>query len=32
MDGNRISVKTLDFDKDFEGNREQLDRILKEWL
>jgi 5-methylcytosine-specific restriction enzyme subunit McrC len=32
MDGNRISVKTLDLDKDFAGIREQLDKIVEEWL
>ncbi|MCL1876091.1 MAG: 5-methylcytosine-specific restriction endonuclease system specificity protein McrC, partial [Synergistaceae bacterium] len=32
MDGNRISVKTLDLDKDFARIREQLDRIAEEWL
>jgi 5-methylcytosine-specific restriction enzyme subunit McrC len=32
MDGNRISVKTLDLDKDFAGIRVQLDKIIEEWL
>lgn len=32
MDGNKISVKTLDLDKDFDGIRKQLDRIVEEWL
>ena len=32
MDGNRISVKTLDLDKNFEGIRCQLDKISDEWL
>ena len=32
MDGNRISVKTLDLDKEFNRIREQLDKIIKEWL
>ena len=31
MDGNRISVRTLDLDKDFEGIRSQLDKIAEEW-
>ena len=31
MDGNKISVKTLDLDKDFAGIRRQLDRIVEEW-
>ena len=32
MDGNRISVKTLDLNKDFEGIRSQLDKIADEWI
>jgi 5-methylcytosine-specific restriction enzyme subunit McrC len=32
MDRNRIGVKTLDLDKDFSGIREQLDKIIEEWL
>jgi 5-methylcytosine-specific restriction enzyme subunit McrC len=32
MDGNRISVKTLDLDKHFAGIRTQLDIIVSEWL
>jgi hypothetical protein len=32
MSGNRISVKTLDLDKDFEGIRRQLDAIADDWL
>ena len=31
MDGNKVSVKTLDLDKDFAGIRSQLDRIVEEW-
>jgi len=31
MDGNRISVKTLDLDKDFQGIKRQLDKIVSEW-
>jgi len=31
MDGNKISVKTLDLDKDFAEIRSQLDRIVEEW-
>jgi len=31
MDGNKISVKTLDLNKDFEGIRRQLDKIVDEW-
>jgi 5-methylcytosine-specific restriction enzyme subunit McrC len=32
MDGNKISVKTVDLDKDFAGIRTQLDKIIEEWL
>ena len=32
MDGNRIIIKTLDLDKDFQGIRKQLDKIIAEWL
>lgn len=32
MDGNQISVKTVDLDKDFAGVRAQLDKIVEEWL
>lgn len=32
IDGNRISVKTLDLDKDFTYIRKQLDNIIDEWL
>lgn len=32
MDGNKISVKTVDLDKDFAGIRMQLDKIIEEWL
>ena len=32
MAGNRISVKTLDLDKDFDGIRNQLDKIADEWI
>ena len=32
MDGNRIFVKTLDLDKNFEGIRSQLNMIADEWL
>jgi 5-methylcytosine-specific restriction enzyme subunit McrC len=32
MDGNRISIKTLDLDKDFTGITQQLDKIIEEWL
>jgi 5-methylcytosine-specific restriction enzyme subunit McrC len=32
MDGNRISIKTLDLDKDFGGIRKQLDKVIEEWL
>ena len=32
IDGNRISVKTLDLDKDFFYIRKQLDTIIAEWL
>ena len=31
IDGNKISVRTLDLDKDFVGIRNQLDRIVAEW-
>jgi len=31
MDGNKVSVRTLDLDKDFKGIRDQLDRIVDEW-
>jgi len=31
FDGNRISVKTLNLDNDFEGIRNQLDKIVIEW-
>ena len=31
MDGNKISVKTLDLDKDFERIRNQLDWIVHDW-
>ena len=32
MGGNRISVKTLNLDKNFEGIRSQLDKISDEWI
>ena len=32
MDENKISVKTLALDKDFEGIKKQLNRIVEEWL
>ena len=32
MGGNRISVKTLDLDKDFSGIRKQLDKLIGEWM
>ncbi len=32
IDGNKISVKTLDLDKDFLVIRGQLDKIINEWL
>ena len=32
IDGNKISVKTLDLGKDFAAIRSQLDSIIKEWL
>ena len=32
IDGNKISVKTLDLDKDFTHIRKQLDVIVEEWL
>jgi len=32
MDGNSISVKSLNLDKDFAHIRNQLDRILDEWI
>jgi len=31
MDGNRISVKTLDLDKEFAGIKSQLNKIVDEW-
>jgi 5-methylcytosine-specific restriction enzyme subunit McrC len=31
MDGNKISVKTLDLEKEFAGIRSQLDKIVDEW-
>lgn len=31
MGGNKISVRTLDLDKNFEGIKNQLDRIVDEW-
>ena len=32
IDGNRISVKTLDLNKDFKEIRNQLDKIVDEWI
>ncbi len=32
MDGNKISVKTLDLDRNFDGIKEQLDLVALEWL
>lgn len=32
IDGNKISVKTLDLDNDFAGIRQQLNKIVEEWL
>ena len=32
MDGNRISVKTLDLDKNFGGIKSQLDKIVDDWF
>jgi len=32
MDGNKISVKTLDLDKDFKRIKCQLDKIVYEWI
>jgi len=32
MDGNKISVKTLDLNRDFSGIKKQLDDLIGEWL
>jgi 5-methylcytosine-specific restriction enzyme subunit McrC len=32
MDGNRISVKTLDLDRNFMAIKHQLDSIVDEWV
>ena len=32
ISGNRIGVKTLDLDKNFDGIQAQLDRVVEEWL
>ncbi|MCE5344206.1 MAG: hypothetical protein LLF96_11580 [Eubacteriales bacterium] len=32
IDGNRISVKTLDLDTDFTEIKTQLDHVINEWL
>ena len=31
MGGNRISVKTLDLNREFKGIAEQLERVVGEW-